>query len=61
MRKSRFSEERIITILKEAGLTTTPSGGAGLAALLVTQQRHNVLAFNRGSCVLSFVTEKCWT
>ncbi len=43
--------------LAEAGLATTPSGGAGLAALLASQPQRTALGLDAESRVLTFVTE----
>jgi diaminopropionate ammonia-lyase len=45
-------------VLAAAGLTTTPSGGAGLAALLEARDRPDDLGLGAGADVLAIVTEE---
>jgi len=49
--------ENVLPILSEQGLTTTPSGAAGIAALLVAKDRQQDLRLDEHSTVLTFITE----
>lgn len=50
-----------LPILAEAGLATTPSGGAGLAALLASAPHRLELGLDRQSRVLCFLSETAET
>ena len=55
-----ISEEeaaRAMPVLAEAGLATTPSGGAGIAALLASGPFHDALGLNADSRVLCILSE----
>ena len=49
--------DSILPLLAKQGLATTPSGAAGLAALLLAQPRHKDLQLTDQSRVLAFITE----
>jgi len=49
--------ESTLELIAEQGLATTPSGGAGLAALLMAKGHHEELQLDEKSRVLAFITE----
>jgi diaminopropionate ammonia-lyase len=47
-----------LAAIAQMDLATTPSGGAGLAALMDSAPHHNALGLSDTSRILTFVTEE---